>query len=117
MDMSDKYGARMADALTKDTRAGHEELRNPEVDEARVEVVQTHDGVLDDHEAAARSELARFLIPSVFPARPAQLLEVAEQNFATQPVLELLSTLPDQVYENVQAVWVALGGEVEVKRA
>ena len=69
MEMSDKHGARMDDELTKDTRAGHEEIRQLDPDDARIDVVQTQDGVLDDHEAAARSEVARFLQPSSFPAR------------------------------------------------
>ena len=116
MEMSDKHGARMDDELTKDTRAGHEEIRQLDPDDARIDVVQTQDGVLDDHEAAARSEVARFLQPSSFPARADQLLESAKEAFATDEVIALLSTLPDNVYENVQQVWQTLGGEVEVKR-
>lgn len=117
MEMSDKHGARMADDLNKDTRAGHEELRELQPDDARIDVVQTRDGVLDDHEAAARSEIARFLEPSAFPARAEQLVQIARDNFAGDEVIRLLETLPDDTYDNVQAVWVALGGEVEGKRA
>ena len=117
MDMSDKHGARMADELSKDTRAGHEEFRDQRPDDARIDVVQTQDGVLDDHEAAARSEIARFLAPSAFPARSDQLIETARENFASEEVINLLETLPDDTYDNVQDVWVALGGEVESRRA
>lgn len=117
MEMSDKHGARLSEDLTKDTRAGHEELRELQPDDARIEVVQTDDGALDDHEAAARSEIARFLEPSAFPARAEQLVQMARDNFATDEVVRLLETLPDDTYDNVQAVWVALGGEVEARRA
>jgi hypothetical protein len=117
MEMSDKHGARMADELSKDTRAGHEEFRDQRPDDARIDVVQTQDGVLDDHEAAARSEIARFLEPSAFPARSGQLIETARQRFAGEEVINLLETLPDDTYDNVQDVWIALGGEVESRRA
>ena len=117
MEMSDKHGARMADDLSKDTRAGHQELRELEPDAVRIDLTQSQDGVLDDDEAAARSELARFLQPSAFPARAGQLIESAKEAFATDEVLTLLGTLPDQVFENVQEVWIALGGDVEAKRS
>lgn len=117
METSDKHGPRVADDLTKDTRAGHEELRELEPDVTRIDLTQDQDGVLDDREAAARSELARFLQPSVFPARPDELIASAEEQFATDEVLALLGTLPDGVYENVQQVWQACGGDIEAKRA
>jgi len=117
MEMSDKHGARMADDLNKDTRAGHEELRELQPDDARIDLVQEQDGVLDDHEAAARSEIARYLEPSAFPARTDQLIAAARERFATDEVIALLETLPDDTYENVQEVWVALGGDVEARRA
>lgn len=117
METSDKHGPRVADDLNKDTRAGHEELRELENDAVRLDVRQEQEGVMDDAEAAARSELARFLQPSLFPARPAELLASAEEAFAGDEVLAVLRVLPDQVYDNVQQVWRAAGGEVEVKRA
>ena len=117
METSDKHGFRMADDLEKDTRAGHEDLREVEPDVTRIDLTQEQEGVLDDRDAAARSEFARFLQPSVFPARPAQLLASAEESFATDEVLALLRNVPDGVYENVQQVWKAVGGEVETKRA
>ena len=107
----------MADDLNRDTRAGHEELRELEPDDARIDLTQQNPGVLDDHDAAARSELARFLKPSEFPARSAQLIDTAKEAFAPDAVIALLETLPDGVYDNTQDVWRALGGEVEVKRA
>jgi hypothetical protein len=117
MEMSDKHGPRMADDLTKDTRAGHQELRELEPDDARIDLTQTQDGVLDDHEAAARTEVARFLKPSAFPARTDELIAAATDAFAPDEVLALLGTLPDRLYDNMQEVWEALGGDVEAKHA
>lgn len=116
MQMSDKHGPRLADDLTKDTRAGHEELRETEPDVRRVDLTIEDDGILDDNEASQRSELARFLQPSAFPARSGDLLRIAEEAFATDEVLALLRGLPDGRYENVQEVWAAAGGTVETKR-
>lgn len=117
MQMSDKHGPRLADDLTKDTRAGHEELRETEPEARRVDLTVEEEGVLDDNVASERAELARFLAPSAFPARADELLAVAEENFATDEVLDQLRALPDGRYENVQQVWAAIGGEIETKRA
>ena len=102
METSDKHSPRMADDLNKDTRAGHEELRELAPDVA-----------LTDTDVEARSELARHLEPSAFPARAEELIEVARQNFAGEPVIDLLETLPDRVYDTVQDVWTTLGGDLE----
>ncbi|HVE64323.1 MAG TPA: DUF2795 domain-containing protein [Mycobacteriales bacterium] len=72
------------------------------------------------HEAVeARSEIARHLRPSSFPADRATLLSVAREENAPGAVLGALERLPDgaEVYENLQAVWAALGGPVEHGRA
>jgi hypothetical protein len=106
METSDKHSPRLSDDLTKDTRAGHQELRELAPDVA-----------LTDNDAEARSELARHLEPSAFPARTEQLIDVAKENFATDAVIDLLETLPDRVYDNVQEVWETLGGEVEPRRS
>ena len=116
MQMSDKHGPRLADDLAKDTRAGHEELRETEPDVRRVDLTIEEDGILDDEEAIRRAELARFLQPSAFPARSEELLRIAEEAFATDDVLAVLRGLPDGRYENVQEVWAATGGSVETKR-
>jgi hypothetical protein len=116
MQMSDKHGPRLSDDLTKDTRAGHEELREAEPDARRVDLTIEDDGFLDEQDADARAELARFLAPSAFPARTDELLAVAEQAFAPDEVLAALRALPDDRYENVQAVWAAIGGPIETKR-
>jgi hypothetical protein len=117
MEMSDKHGARLDDDLQKDTRGG-EDAREPlRADDARPDVVQQQDGVLDDADAERRSELARAIEPGIFPARPAELEASAAGNFASDGIIRALQALPDRVYENVQDVWSTLGGPVEEKRA
>lgn len=78
--------------------------------------VADHDSIgIAASSAEARAELARHLTPSVFPAGREQLLEVAESSFASEDTLNWLRTLPgDQHFENVQDVWIALGGETEL---
>ncbi len=114
--MSDKHGARVDDDLQKDTRAGEDARDALRPTDSRPDVVQEVPGVLDDHDADRRAELARFIEPAMFPARPQQLAESAVGNFAPQSVIRALESLPDQLYDNTQAVWLALGGQVEEKR-
>lgn len=116
MDTSDKHGPRVDEELQKDTRAGADAREPLRGADTRPDVVQDQPGVLDDVDADRRAEVARYIEPSVFPARPSQLAESATANFASQPVIRALESLPDQVYENTQAVWQALGGAVEDKR-
>lgn len=66
-----------------------------------------------DEEIEARSELARHLDPSVFPADKAALLASAEGNFAPAWILDMLRGLPEGDYPTNEAVWEALGGSVE----
>lgn len=61
----------------------------------------------------ARADLARFLEPSVFPARADALVEAARENFAPEETIRRLQALPDSTYDNVQQVWATLGGPVE----
>jgi hypothetical protein len=69
---------------------------------------------MDAAELNARSELARSISPSVFPADRRALLDSARQNQARQPVLDRLSRLPQgHTFQNVEAVWQALGGGKE----
>ena len=71
-------------------------------------------GSMDADELEARSELARSLSPSVFPADRDALLDSARRNQATQPVLDELASLPPgRTFENPEAVWRALGGGIE----
>ena len=72
---------------------------------------------LSHDELEARSEIARHLRPSVFPARPGALVETAMAEHAPQWVVDRLSTLPDGLYDHFEAVWEALGGEEDYPRA
>ncbi|MDQ1505763.1 MAG: hypothetical protein QOD57_3490 [Actinomycetota bacterium] len=63
-----------------------------------------------------RAELARYLEHRRFPARPDELAAHARERHAPDSVLALLERAPDQVYETVSEVWVALGGRAEPPR-
>lgn len=117
MEMSDKHGPRMAEDLDKDTRAGHEELRELRTPDTDRTDVAAPEGFPDEDAVERRAELARAIEPSTFPARPAELLASAQRAFAPDWVLDALRRLPDRLYENTQQVWQALGGEVEEARA
>jgi hypothetical protein len=126
---SDKHGPRVDEALQRDVRPLEQGAPvEPRVEEFR-EQEPAADGepeaeavlaggrtaaAMDPAEVDARSELARSISPSVFPADRAALLDSARQNQAGQLVLDRLARLPEgQTFENVQAVWLALGGSVE----
>ena len=69
---------------------------------------------LGPDELEARSELARHLDPSVFPADREGLLQTAVDNNAPASVMDRLADLPEDVtFDNVQMVWESLGGSVE----
>src|SRR3954469_21097735 len=61
----------------------------------------------------ARSELARHLRPSIFPAGRAAVLACAAEEDAPAVMLGALERLPDEEFVNVEAVWEALGGRHE----
>jgi hypothetical protein len=69
---------------------------------------------LDDVEG--RSELARYLEHRQFPAHPEELAAHAEARHAPDAVVDQLRQAPDQLYENVAELWVALGGRTEKPR-
>ncbi len=72
------------------------------------------DAALAPDELEARSDLARFLQPAVFPASRADLLASAEEEHAPPAILSQLQRLPEgETFENVQQVWTALGGSAE----
>jgi hypothetical protein len=67
---------------------------------------------------ALRSELARHLDRSIFPARRAALLGALHRHQAPDALLDRVASLPpDEPYPNVQAVIRSLGFGVEVPRA
>jgi hypothetical protein len=62
----------------------------------------------------ARSKLAMALSSASFPADRSTLVTAAEGAFAGDEVLDRLRRLPDRSpFENVEAVWEALGGSAE----
>jgi Protein of unknown function (DUF2795) len=69
---------------------------------------------LGPDELEARSDIARHLDPSIFPADREAVLESARDNNAPVGVLGELARLPEGVtFDNVEAVWEAVGGSPE----
>ena len=125
---SDKHSPRVDEELDHETRSLQqgapiesrvEEFREQEgpgedqpTPEPRLSEDQT--GSLDLDDAEARSDIARYLDPSAFPADRETLLADAQGNQAPADVVERLQALPaGRTYENVQDLWGALGGTVE----
>ena len=111
MEQSDLHGRRLDDELQRES----ENL-------TRGAPVETH--AADDSpaprldapsldEARARSDLARHLRPSVFPAGPDAIADCAREEHAPADLLDRLTALPPDTYENVAQVWEALGGHRE----
>lgn len=117
---SDKHGPRLDEDLKRDTRGG-EEARVPDSDDdgeapraTRDEVPAPVGDLVYEPDLDERSELTRFLEPSVFPAGREQILASAEGNFAPERIVERLRELPEgERFANVQAMWRALGGPTE----
>ena len=125
---SDKHSPRVDEELDHETRSLQqgapiesrvEEFREQEgpgedqpTPEPRLSEDQT--GSLDLDDAEARSDIARYLDPSAFPADRDGLVAGAEANNAPDAVLERLQALPDgRTYQGMPDVWAALGGTVE----
>ncbi|HET6964067.1 MAG TPA: DUF2795 domain-containing protein [Acidimicrobiales bacterium] len=64
-----------------------------------------------------RAELARSLRPSVFPAHPSRLVEVAEEENASTLLIAFLRRLPDRRFEVLEEVYEALGEPGEQHRS
>lgn len=121
MDESTKHGRRIDEQLKHEEAGDHaeERLRNqgPTEDEHLPSEGARHDldDVVDLSGVEERSDIARFLEPSRFPASRDDLIDVAREHFAPVHVLDALSELPEDAtaYANVQQVWEALGGTAE----
>jgi hypothetical protein len=131
---SDKHSPRADDELAHEVqgmmkagRSTHmEEWNDPEPSgEDQPDVDRDPEGTLqgavpdgmtaDDVEM--RSALAQVLGKSVYPATGTALVARARENDATDDVLQRLAQLPsDQTFQNVQDVWMTLGGGVEEHR-
>ena len=72
---------------------------------------------LAEDELDRRARLAAAVAPAHFPATSRDLAEVAEaEHLATDLLDELRALDPDQSFETVQEVWLAIGGSVEGPR-
>ena len=81
------------------------------VPDAVIQEPELRDAAGDDFEL--RSELARHVEPSVFPASREDVIRSAERRRAPDQVLRWLERLPAGEYLNFEGVWEALGGERE----
>lgn len=80
----------------------------------RPDIPDAPGSTISAHDAERRAELARVIQPATFPASRDELIRVAEQEHAPTSLVSALRTLPaGDSYENVQAVWAALGGATE----
>ena len=129
MERSSKHGSRIDDAMAGETgsltRGAPLESRVEEWREAepagedqpvpdRVLAGDAPDTGVAHDEVELRSELAKRLRASAFPASRQALEHVAAEEQAPGHILDLLRRLPDgQVFENTADVWRALGGHVE----
>jgi hypothetical protein len=124
---SDRHGPRIDEDLERltqsvtrgapvEARAEEEREQEGPADDEPVPdaVIQRHDAsdaAGDDFEL--RSEIARHLEPSIFPASRDDIIRVAHREQAPTEVLRWLERLPEGRYPNVEAVWEALGGQRE----
>ena len=135
MERSSKHGFRLDDHLSADSEPIVRSGREPRVEDFREMEPAGDDQIVPDtvirgglhgadpypevghEELAERSEIARHLRKSVWPANRQLLVAVAREENAPQPVLDQLERLPDgREFENVQDVWHALGHEGETHR-
>lgn len=131
---SQKHGPRADDRREQEVqgtvRGGHstraQEWRDPEPSgEDQPDVDRAPDttlvgGAPDDMTASdveRRSEIATYLGKEGWPATGRQLYQRASAGAAPEHVLAALGSLErDAVFDTVQNVWQALGGEVEQRR-
>lgn len=132
---SDKHGRRLDDAMKSETdgmmRAGRDthavEWKSAEPSgEDQPDVDMVPDGTLsggtpigmDESDVEGRSELARHLRPSLFPAVRELLLDHVIESDAPQRIVDMVRGLPaGREFVNVAEAWQALGGHVESRRS
>ena len=125
---SDKHSPRVDEELDHETRSLQQgaplesrveefrEQEGPGEDQPTPEsrLTRGRTGSLDLDDAEARSDIARYLDPSAFPADREGLVANAEANNAPEAVLERLHALPaGRTYQAMPDLWAALGGTVE----
>jgi hypothetical protein len=125
---SDKHSPRIDEEMDHETRSLQQgaplesrveefrEQEGPGEDQPTPEprLTEERTGSLDLDDAEARSDIARYLDPSAFPADRDGLVANAEANNAPEAVLERLQALPaGRTYGALPDVWAGLGGTVE----
>ena len=130
MERSSKHGFRVDDAMSSETESLErgapiesrvEEWREAEpagedqpVPDGILNGARDADGAPGHDEVELRSELAKRLRTSAFPANRQVLEGVAVEENAPGHILDLIRRLPDgRTFENTADVWKALGGTVE----
>jgi hypothetical protein len=68
---------------------------------------------IDYEDVRTREEIGQVIADASFPASRSDLVRQAEEADAVDWVTSALRRLPDRRYENVEAVWEALGGPEE----
>ncbi len=133
---SDKHSARVDDQLEHDVRSMLQgspvesrasearEQEGPGEGDATPDVRLTGDWrsineeeSLRPDEIEERADLARHIEGSIYPADRDALVASARRMNAPQKIIDRLSRLPDGVYSHTEAVWEALGGRREPRRA
>ncbi len=76
---------------------------------------QRGEDTLDHEEIEARSRLASYLRPSIWPAGRDALVACARDLHAPADIVERISQLPDGEFSHTEAMWEALGGRVEFR--
>jgi len=132
---SDKHSPRIDENLAHDTRpltqgapmeSRADEARQQEGaadDEPTTDALLTGElhpeqrgpDALDHEEIEARSRLAAYLRPSIWPADRETLVTCAKELNAPPDVVERLSRLPEGEFSHTEAVWEAVGGQVELR--
>jgi hypothetical protein len=117
---SNQHGPRLDDEMAHEV----ESLTHGAPVEARVDEYRSFEDPADDEpmpeslllgddETRARSDLARHLRPSIFPADVETLAQCARDEFAPDALVDALQSLPAGTYQTTNEVWLALGGAAE----
>jgi hypothetical protein len=117
---SEKHNPRLDDQMKQETeslvRGAPVEARAEEFreQEGPANGEPTPDADITSDEVEQRAELARHLGPAPFPGDREALLEAARSEHAPDWVIQQLESLPSgDRFENVEAVWTALGHGAE----
>jgi hypothetical protein len=121
---SNEHGPRVDDEMAKEVASlMHGAPVEARIDENRLQE-DGADGepvpsavILEDDPIRDRSELARHLRPSIFPADREQLVQCAIEEHAPDDMVAALRMLPADTYATTNDVWIALGHETEQRVA